>query len=73
MTDGPPVSLRSHMRSLQAELDEAAAAHLAHRREHGCRAGSGCREGRELAERASSAQRNLGVSRFLNNDESGEL
>jgi hypothetical protein len=61
-----PVSLRAHLRSLQAALDEAAAANLAHRREHGCREGSGCAEGLRLAEATADAQSTLGMTRFLN-------
>jgi hypothetical protein len=63
-----PVSLRVHLRSLQAALDEAAAANLAHRRDHGCREGSGCPEGRELAAAVTGRQAELGMTRFLNDD-----
>lgn len=62
-----PVSLRSCLRDLQAVLDETAAAHLAHRRQHGCREGT-CEEGRILAEAAAAAQTALSMTRFLNEE-----
>jgi hypothetical protein len=63
-----PQSLRSVLRGLQAALDDAAAAHFAHRREHGCREGSGCEAGRLLSERVAEAQGQIGMVRFLNED-----
>jgi hypothetical protein len=68
MTAGPaahPLSLRSHLRELQAALDESAAAHFAHRREHHCREGT-CAEGKKLAEVVSERQYALSMTRFLN-------
>ena len=67
MTAAHPSSLRSILRDLQAELDQAAAASLAHRREHGCRAGT-CEEGRMLAEATTAAQGALSMTRFLNEE-----
>ena len=61
----PPSSLRTHLRDLQAALDDAAAAHLAHRQEHGCREGM-CPEGKRLAGRVAEADWQLGMTRFLN-------
>jgi hypothetical protein len=63
-----PASLRVHLRSLQTALDEAAAANLAHRRDHGCREGSGCAEGLGLAAAVTGRQAELGMTRFLNED-----
>jgi hypothetical protein len=63
-----PLSLRVHLRDLQAALDEAAAAHWDHRKEHGCREGSGCAEGRELAAVVERAQTQLGLTRFVNEE-----
>jgi hypothetical protein len=63
-----PFSLRSHLRDLQTALDEAAAAHWDHRKEHGCREGSGCAEGRELAAVVERAQTQLGLTRFVNEE-----
>lgn len=71
MTTGPaavPLSLRSHLRDLQAALDEAASAHLSHRRDHGCREGR-CREGKQLAAAVSDADWQLGMTRFLAEEE----
>jgi hypothetical protein len=66
--DARPSSLRSHLRELQAALDEAAAASLAHRQSHGCRGGSGCAEGLVLAEATARAQQQLQMTRFLNEE-----
>ena len=63
-----PLSLRVHLRDLQTALEGAAAAHWDHRREHGCREGSGCAEGRELAAVVERAQTQLGLSRFVNEE-----
>jgi hypothetical protein len=65
--DAPPSSLRVHLRSLQAELDQAAADHLAHREEHGCQVG-GCPVGRRLAGHVTEAQGQLGMTRFVNDN-----
>jgi hypothetical protein len=62
-----PLSLRVHLRDLQRALDEAAAGHFAHRREHGCREGT-CAEGKRLAQVTSDAQFALSMTRFLNDD-----
>jgi hypothetical protein len=62
-----PLSLRSHLRDLQAVLDETAAAHYAHRLGHGCREGT-CAEGKQLAGAVSEAQSALSVTRFLNEE-----
>jgi hypothetical protein len=63
-----PPPLRVVLRNMQAGLDQAAADHLAHRQAHGCREGSGCEEGRELASQVAGAQGQLGMTRFLNED-----
>lgn len=62
-----PLSLRSVLRGLQAELDSAAAVCLAHRRQHGCREGT-CDEGAMLAEAVTAAQSALAMTRFLNGE-----
>lgn len=64
----PPASLRVHLRDLQAQLDQAAAGHLAHRQAHGCRERSGCEEGKALAGQVAEAQGQLGMTRFLNDE-----
>lgn len=72
MTSEPvagPSSLRVHLRELAAALDEAAAANLAHRQEHGCKEGSGCVAGMLLAEGVAALQHELGMTRFLNEDD----
>ena len=61
-----PLSLRSQLRDLQRELDDAAAEHFAHRQACHCREGSGCTEGRRLAARVADAQSTIGMTRFLN-------
>jgi hypothetical protein len=68
-----PVSLPRRLRELQAELDEAAGACMAHCRDHGCRRGhhnlaSTCDEAQALAERLEDAQYQLSMARFLNED-----
>jgi hypothetical protein len=63
-----PPPLRVVLRDLQADLDQAAADHLAHRGEHGCREGSGCEEGERLSAISAAAQGQLGMTRFVNND-----
>lgn len=64
--DARPVSLRVVLRELQTALDDAAAEHYAHRREHHCREGSGCTEGKRLATVVEQAQSQLSMTRFLN-------
>jgi hypothetical protein len=61
-----PLSLRSHLRELQRELDDAAAEHFAHRQACHCREGSGCTEGRQLAAVVADKQFAIGMTRFLN-------
>jgi hypothetical protein len=68
-----PVSLPRRLRELQAELDDAADACMAHCRDHGCRRGhhnlaSTCDEAKALTERLEDAQYQLNMARFLNED-----
>jgi hypothetical protein len=65
--DARPLSLRSHLREVQAALDEAAAEHFAHRREHHCREGQ-CAEGLRLARSVADQQFALSMTRFLNEE-----
>jgi hypothetical protein len=67
--DARPVSLRTHLRELQTALDGAAAEHFAHRRACHCKEGSGCTEGRQLSARVAEAQWQLGMVRFLNQED----
>jgi uncharacterized membrane-anchored protein len=62
-----PPSLRTVLREAQRALDDAAAEHFAHRREHRCREGS-CAEGKRLAEITGTRQWELSMTRFLNED-----
>jgi hypothetical protein len=64
-----PVPLRTHLRELQTALDGAAAEHFAHRRACHCKEGSGCTEGRQLSARVAEAQWQLGMVRFLNQED----
>jgi len=66
-TDRAP-SLRTTLRELQAALDSAAAEHLAHRGEHGCREGSGCHAGEYLSARVADLQGRLGMTRFASEE-----
>lgn len=69
MTTDPaarPLPLRSHLRDLQAALDDATEASLTHHRAHGCH--GSCPEARELESAAGDAQYQLGMTRFLNEE-----
>ena len=66
--DACPLSLRVHLRELQADLDAAAAGYFAHRREHSCKEGT-CTEGKQLADLVSEAQSALSMTRFLNEED----
>jgi hypothetical protein len=61
-----PVSLRSHLRELQRELEDAASEHFAHRQACHCKEGSGCTEGRRLSAVVAERQGQLAMTRFLN-------
>jgi hypothetical protein len=68
-----PVSLPRRLREMQAELDAAADACMAHCRDHGCRRGhhglaSTCSEAKGLADRVADARYQLSMTRFLNED-----
>lgn len=68
-TDREP-SLREHLDTLQAALDEASRQQMFHIAEHHCRPGHGdCRAGDYWARQVSAAQYRLGMTRFLNEDD----
>jgi hypothetical protein len=62
-----PSSLRTVLREAQRALDDAAAEHFTHRREHHCREGQ-CAEGLRLARSVADAQFALSMTRFLNQE-----
>ena len=69
MPDAQPVPLRSHLKELQAALDDASEALLAHGQEHRCQqlySTTECEESARIAGLVSDAQYQLSMTRFLN-------
>lgn len=64
--DARPVSLRSHLRDLQATRDEAGRLLREHLTEHACR--GTCTEGRRLAGLLADHDYQIQLTRFLNED-----
>jgi hypothetical protein len=68
-TDRPP-SLRTVIKGLQADLDEVTRQEQAHISEHKCRPGhDNCRAGNYWHAEVAKAQRALGITRFVNEED----
>jgi len=64
-----PVRLRDRLKALAADLESGTEALCEHLEEHRCL--GKCGEARQLAQVASDAQYQLGMTRFLNEDDDG--